>query len=123
MEVVLREHINLSNFLVVVRTGDTVKADDLEKVSVKDVRTVLVMSPADHTREAAVARTRHVLLTMRSMEWSRYGTCVVGYQLTRNFFCFTRHAARLQRFWYRVTLLANSLSGAVSEEASLESSH
>ena len=67
MEDVLREHINFSNFHVVVRTGDTAKPEDLEKVSVKDARTVLVVSPADHTREAAVARTRHVLLTMRSM--------------------------------------------------------
>ena len=88
VEDVLREHINFSNSHVVVRTGDTAKAEDLEKVSVRDARTVLVMSPADHTREAAVARTRHVLLTMRSMKWSRYGTCVEEDQLPRNFLLF-----------------------------------
>ena len=49
----------------------------------KDARTVLVVSPADHTREAAVARTRHVLLTMRSIKWPRDGTCVVEDQLPR----------------------------------------
>ena len=61
----LREHINFSNSHVVVRTGDTAKAEDFETLSAKDARTVLVVSPADHTRDAAVARTLHVLLTMR----------------------------------------------------------
>ena len=75
------EHINFPNSQVVVRTGDTAEAEDLEKVSVKDARTVLVVSPADHTREAAVARTLHVLSTMRSMKWTRDGTCVVEDQL------------------------------------------
>ena len=91
---VLREYIHFSISHVVVRTGDTAKAEVLEKVSVKDARAVLVMSPADHTREAAVARTRHVLLTMRSMKWPRYGTCVVEDKLSRNFFLFpeTCHA-------------------------------
>ena len=40
------KHINFSNSHVVVRTGDTAKAEVLEKVSVKDARTVLVVSPA-----------------------------------------------------------------------------
>ena len=48
VEVVLREYFNFSNSHVVVRTGDTARAEDLEKISVKDARTVLVMSPADH---------------------------------------------------------------------------
>ena len=67
-----REYFNFSNSHVVVRTVDTAKAEDLEKTSVKDARTVLVMSPA-----AAVARARHVLLAMHGLKWPRYGTCVV----------------------------------------------
>ena len=80
--------IFLLNSYVVVRTGDTAKAEDLVKVSVKDARTVLVVSPADHTREAAVAGTRHVLLNTRSLKWPRDGTCVVKDQLPRNLLLF-----------------------------------
>ena len=48
-EDVLREQINFSNSHVVVRIGDTAKAEALEKVAVKDARTVLVVSPAAKT--------------------------------------------------------------------------
>ena len=65
VEDVLRVHINFSNSHVVVRTGDTAKAEDLEKLSVKDARTVLVVSLADHTRvvndaQHEVAKRRNV---------------------------------------------------------------
>ena len=69
VENVLREHINFSNSHVVVRTGDTAKAEDLEKVSVKDARTVLVVSPADHTRRLVTDEEGEAQRSMRHFAW------------------------------------------------------
>ena len=119
MEDVLREHINFSISHVVIRTGDTVKAEVLEKVFVKDARTMLVMSPAGKRGRLQLRAFSTWCLTMRSMKWPRDGTCVVEDLLHRNVLLFHETCYAILKGRYRVTWAANSLSRGVSIEASL----
>ena len=113
VEVVLREYFNFSHCSY-WRYGQGRRfGEDLCEGRQDGVGDVSRLPP----REAAVARTRHVLLAMRGLKWPRYGTCVVEVSSSAILFYFPRLTSRFQRHWYR------ALPGAVSKEASLESSY
>eukprot|EP00931_Biecheleriopsis_adriatica_P110155 TRINITY_DN8441_c0_g1_i2.p1 TRINITY_DN8441_c0_g1~~TRINITY_DN8441_c0_g1_i2.p1 ORF type:complete len:799 (-),score=153.55 TRINITY_DN8441_c0_g1_i2:10-2340(-) len=80
----------MRNSTVVVRSGDSCKAEDLAKVAVQGAKKVIIMSKPGIPREEADALTVNVLLTLRNNDWPRNGHCVVQCQLVRNQGLFKR---------------------------------
>jgi len=74
----------MRNSTIVVRSGDSRKEHDLEKVAVQAARKVIIVSKPGVSREEADVITLTSLMTLRSHAWPNNGTCVVQCQLVRN---------------------------------------
>jgi len=82
----------MKNSIIVVRSGDSRRDQDLKKVAVQTARKVIIISKPGVSREEADVITLTSLMTLRSHNWPSNGNCVVQCQLVRNQELFSRMA-------------------------------
>jgi len=85
-------HLWMKNSTIVVRSGDSRKEQDLNKVAVQTASKVIIISKPGVSREEADVITLTSLMTLRSNDWPCNGTCVIQCQLVRNQQLFSRMA-------------------------------